>query len=114
MEMTRTKRYLIQTAIFIVVFGLLLFLATMFDLQISHMLAKPYLADGAFYSTNPIGLIVEYIGSFPIFFLGIFACLIFKFMLLFYYKLLQGIRHEYNFDNRRNGWFRKSVCRYLR
>ena len=77
MEMTRTKRYLIQTAIFVVLFGVLLTLATMFDLEISHMLAKPYLADGAFYSTNPIGLIVEYIGSFPIFALGVFACLIF-------------------------------------
>ena len=55
MEMTRTKRYLIQTAIFVVVFGLLLFLATMFDLQISNILAKPYLAEGAFYSTHPVG-----------------------------------------------------------
>lgn len=74
---TRTKNYLIQTAIFVVVFSVLLTLATMFDLQISNILAKPYLAEGAFYSTHPIGLVVEYIGSFPIFVLGVFTCLIF-------------------------------------
>ena len=106
MEMTRTKRYLIQTAIFVVLFGVLLTLATMFDLEISHMLAKPYLADGAFYSTNPIGLIVEYIGSFPIFFLGIFACLIFmhhvyhldgnkKYFALIFVALIYGILYYF-------------------
>ena len=75
--MSRVNKNILQTVLFILIFGGLLIVASFFDLEISKILATDYLKAGTFYSTNPVGLIVEYIGSFPIFALGIFACLVF-------------------------------------
>ena len=75
--MSRVNKNILQTVLFIAIFGGLLTVASFFDLEISKLLATEYLEAGTFYSTNPVGLVVEYIGSFPIFALGIFACLVF-------------------------------------
>lgn len=76
-KMSIRKKYLLQTILFVVIFTGLLLIATFFDLEISKILVHGSIPDGKFYSTDPIGRFVEYIGSYPIFLLGIFACLVF-------------------------------------
>ena len=75
--MSRCKKNILKTSLFIGVFGLLVAIASLFDLQISQILATNGLQSGTYYSTNFFGKFFEYIGSFPIFFLGAFACLVF-------------------------------------
>lgn len=74
--MTLKKKYLIGSLLFVLVFTLLLVIASLFDLEISNILAGGGFRAGAYYSTNVFGRIFEYIGSWPIFILGIFACLV--------------------------------------
>lgn len=74
--MTLKKKYIIGSILFVLVFTLLLVIASLFDLEISNILAGGSLSAGAYYSTNVFGRIFEYIGSWPIFLLGIFACLV--------------------------------------
>ena len=75
--MTRKTKYLIQTGLFLIIFIGLLLVATFLDLEISHLLAGKGLDDFKYYSNDIGGRFIEYIGSFPIFIFGIFACLIF-------------------------------------
>lgn len=75
--MTLKRKYLYQTILFSVIFIALLLVATFCDLEISHILVHGSIPAGKFYSTDPIGRFVEYIGSYPIFILGAFACLVF-------------------------------------
>ena len=75
--MSRTKKYLIQTLIFSLIFTILLVIGSIYDLQISQLLASNHLANGTYFSTNVFGRILEYFGSWPIFIFGIWACLIF-------------------------------------
>lgn len=75
--MSRRNKYLLQTGIFIFVFGILLLIATLFDLEISNLLASKDLDNGMYFSSNGFGRFLEYFGSYPIFVFGIFACLIF-------------------------------------
>lgn len=76
-NMSLRKKYLIHISIFLLVFLSLLTIGTFFDLEISKILASGSLKEGAYYSTNKFGRFFEYFGSYPIFALGIFACLIF-------------------------------------
>lgn len=75
--MSRTKRYLIQTLLFVSVFVILLLIATFFDLSISNILVHNSIPIGKFYSSDVFGRFIEYVGSSPIYLFGAFACLIF-------------------------------------
>lgn len=63
---TKTK-IILSIVLFIVIFGGLLTVATFYDLQISQILAKPFLADGEYFSTNIFGLVWEVLGSAPVY-----------------------------------------------
>lgn len=54
-------------------FGVLLALATVFDLQVSHFLADGNLAEGRYYSVNFLCNLVEIIGAWPIWAAAVFA-----------------------------------------
>lgn len=71
----KTKK-LISIGLFVIIFITTLLIGTFYDLEISHLLAAKGLPDFSYYSNDLGGRLVEYIGSFPIFVLGIFACLI--------------------------------------
>ena len=58
---------IIETALFVVILAGLMIIASLFDLQISQILTKGALKEGAFYTHNFMGALVEVIGSFPIF-----------------------------------------------
>lgn len=75
--MSQTKKNVISIILFILIFGGLLTVATFYDLEISKILTNGNLLSGEYYAVDTMGLIVEYIGSFPIFVFGIFACLVF-------------------------------------
>ena len=75
--MSRVQKNILQICLFVSIFATLLSIATFLDLQISKILASGGLESGKYYTSNIFGQIIEYIGSFPIFFLGGFACLIF-------------------------------------
>ncbi|MCM1058218.1 MAG: phosphatase PAP2 family protein [Firmicutes bacterium] len=55
------------------VFGILLALATAFDLQVSHILADGNLVAGRYYSVNPLCSAVEIAGAWPIWVAAVFA-----------------------------------------
>lgn len=59
------KKTILAVALFVIVFGGLLALATVFDLKVSEILAdvKP----GEYFTNNPFGVIFECIGSWPIY-----------------------------------------------
>ena len=75
--MSRVQKNILQICLFVSIFATLLIIATFLDLQISNILASGGLESGKYYTSNIFGRIMECIGSFPIFFLGAFACLIF-------------------------------------
>ncbi len=75
--MTQKNKNIIRIGLFSIIFLGLLLIGTFYDLEISHLLAGKGLDDSSYYSNDFGGRIIEYIGSFPIFVLGIFACLIF-------------------------------------
>ena len=58
--MTLKKKYLIGSLLFVLVFTLLLVIASLFDLEISNILAGGGFRAGAYYSTNVFGRIFEY------------------------------------------------------
>ncbi len=74
--MSIRKKYLIHAILFTLIFASLLLIATFYDLQISHILVHNSIPSGKFYSTDVMARINEYIGSFPIFLFGAFACLV--------------------------------------
>ncbi|MCR5741267.1 MAG: phosphatase PAP2 family protein [Gammaproteobacteria bacterium] len=62
-EKKRLRRnFFIGTGIFLVLFVSLLLVGTFFDLDISNALAKPYLEDGKYYTTNQFALFMEAFG----------------------------------------------------
>lgn len=70
------------------IFGILLALATVFDLQISHMLADGNLTAGRYYSDNLVCNLVEIAGAWPIWTAAVFAASV----LTVYFRLKEGKR----------------------
>lgn len=76
MENSKSKKLTVAAiALFVIVFGGLLALASVFDLQVSNILAR--LEPGAYLTTNPFGVIFECIGSWPVYAFIAVACAIF-------------------------------------
>lgn len=70
---TKTKKTILFWGLFIIIFSALLTLATLFDKQISDILAKPYLENGNYFSTNVFARIFEVIGEMPLYLFVIIA-----------------------------------------
>jgi membrane-associated phospholipid phosphatase len=64
--MTKKKR-LLEIILFVVIFGGLLVIASLFDLQISMLLTKGSLVSGAYYSSNIVANLIEILGTSNIF-----------------------------------------------
>ena len=78
MERKNTRLYtIIGLSLFAVVFAALVVVATFFDLDISKILTKNALPDGAYFATSQFGLFFEAMGSAPIYLMGTVAGLIF-------------------------------------
>ena len=58
---------IIESILFVIILASLMVIASFFDLEISHLLTKGALKEGAYYTNNFMGALVEVIGSFPIF-----------------------------------------------
>lgn len=71
--MPNKKKQMLSIAGFVGVFGVLLALATVFDLQVSHILADGNLTAGKYYSGNLLCNIVEIAGAWPIWSAAVFA-----------------------------------------
>lgn len=71
--MSNKKKHLLSAAGLVLVFGVLLALATVFDLQVSHILADGNLAADRYYSVNLLCNIVEIAGAWPIWTAAVFA-----------------------------------------
>lgn len=76
--MAKKQRLFIILAIvlFVVVFAVLLTVATLYDLQISQILTKNALPAGAYFSTSNFGLFFETVGSAPIYLMAAFGATI--------------------------------------
>lgn len=70
------------------IFGILLALATAFDLQVSHLLADRNLTAGRYYSDNFLCNLVEIAGAWPIWTAAVFAASV----LTVYFRAGKGIR----------------------
>ena len=73
-EQVMKKKNIINIILFTIIFAGLLLIATLYDKQISDILAKPYLENGQFYSTNTFGRIFEVIGEMPLYLFIVVAC----------------------------------------
>lgn len=71
--MSNKKKQLLCIVGLLGVFGVLLALATMFDLQVSHILADGNLAADRYYSVNLLCNIVEIAGAWPVWAAAVFA-----------------------------------------
>lgn len=71
--MTEGKKQMLSIVGLLAGFGVLLALATAFDLQVSHILADGNLADGSYYSVNFLCNLVEIAGAWPIWTAAVFA-----------------------------------------
>ncbi len=80
MKLTQKSRIIVAIALFTVLFGALLTLATFFDLQVSDILTADALADGAYLADDFFGVTFEILGSSPVY-LMIDFCLV----ILFWY-----------------------------
>ena len=68
MEQKKTRLYTaLAIGIFAAVFAALLTVATLYDLDVSKILTKNALPDGAYFSTSNFGLFFEAVGSAPIY-----------------------------------------------
>ena len=65
--MNNKKSKIIEISLFSLILIGLMTIASLFDLQISQFLTKGALKEGAFYTHNFMGALIEVIGSFPIF-----------------------------------------------
>lgn len=74
------------------VFGILLGLATVFDLQVSHILADGNLTEGRYYSVNVLCNLVEIAGAWPIWTAAVFAASV----LTVYFRAGGGIRRSFS------------------
>ena len=68
------KKTIINILLFIFIFSTLLLIATFYDKEISDILARPFLKNGEFYSTNIFGRIFEVIGEMPLYLFIVVAC----------------------------------------
>ncbi|MDE7222506.1 MAG: phosphatase PAP2 family protein [Acetatifactor sp.] len=71
--MTSKNRHFMAAGAFILIFGGLLALATIFDLQVSFILAEPNLGTGRYFSTNFMCNLVEVAAMVPIWGFATFA-----------------------------------------
>lgn len=71
--MSDKRKHLLSAAGLLGIFGVLLALATVFDLQVSHILADGNLAADRYYSINLLCNIVEIAGAWPIWTAAVFA-----------------------------------------
>lgn len=76
--MENKKNKIIEIVLFSLILIGLMTVASFFDLQISQILTKGALKDGAYYTNNFMGALVEVIGSFPIFISLLVATLCFS------------------------------------
>ena len=92
---TKTKKTLLFWGLFIVIFGALLTVATLFDKQISDILAKPYLENGNYFSTNVFARIFEVVGEMPLYLFVIIASaiIIFSFISDSFSGIFEGIKN---------------------
>lgn len=74
--MTKSKKTILFWGLFVIIFASLLVIATLFDKQISDILAKPYLANGSYFSTNVFARILEVIGEMPLYIFSVTALII--------------------------------------
>ncbi len=72
---TKRRKYMVAAA-FLLIFGGLLALATVFDLQVSFLLASPNLVEGRYFSTNFFCNLVEVAAMAPIWGFATFAACI--------------------------------------
>jgi len=77
MKMSNKTKHLLYICSFLAVFGVLLTLATLYDLKVSHILADGNLAEGRYYSVSLPCNLVEIAGAWPI-----WAALVFAFTVL--------------------------------
>lgn len=71
--MSYKKKHVLYIVGVLSVFGVLLALATVFDLQVSHILADGNLAEGRYYSVNLLCNIVEIAGAWPVWAAAVFG-----------------------------------------
>ena len=73
----KNKKNILGIALFVLIFGALVVIASFFDFQISEILAKSGLENGDRYiSSNAFGLVFEAIGSCAIYLMASVACCI--------------------------------------
>ena len=86
-EANRKRTVLLSALMFCLVFGVLLFVATFYDLEISRFLTKGVLSEGKYDTNNAFGAFFEIIGDSPV-----EIMLAFSIDILFVYalRLLQG------------------------
>lgn len=88
--MSDKKRQAVSAAGFLVVFGILLALATRFDLDVSHILADRNLAASRYFSTNFMCNLVEIAGMVPIWTAATFAASV---LTVYFHCKKSKIRH---------------------
>lgn len=71
--MTRQKKCIISIILFVLVFGSLLAVATVYDLQISQFLTRSSLAEHQYHTNDPFAAAFEIIGSIPVYLMISFA-----------------------------------------
>jgi membrane-associated phospholipid phosphatase len=76
MKNTLKKNFILGVGGFIIIFGVLLTLASIFDLQVSDLLAGGSLEKGAYYTTNQFALFIEATGYSLIYLFGGLAAVI--------------------------------------
>ena len=74
--MSKKNKLLIFISSFVVIFGVLLTIATIYDYQITHFLASKWMHDGQYFSSNIFGRIFEVIGEMPLYLFVIVASVI--------------------------------------
>lgn len=74
--MSKKNKLIIFISSFIVIFGVLLTIATIYDYQITHFLANKWMHDGQYFSSNVFGRIFEVIGEMPLYLFVIVASVI--------------------------------------
>ncbi len=78
MKLSLKAKTIISVVAFILVFVALILVATFFDFQISGILTKGILADGEYFATDFLGVMLEAVGCIPIYLMIAFAlCVLF-------------------------------------
>ena len=89
-SMSDKKRQAVSAAGFLAVFGVLLALATRFDLDVSHMLADRNLVASRYFSTSLLCNLVEIAGMAPIWVAATFAASV---LTVYFHCKKGGLRH---------------------